>query len=55
MYKLTVELKDGTKQTTIWGDTKEYLLGMICKLYKQDTYEKVDKISLKIINKKLYN
>ena len=52
---MTIELKDGTKQMTTWGDTKEYLLGIICKLYRQDIYEKVDKISLKRINKKLYN
>jgi hypothetical protein len=55
MYELTIILKNGKTQTVILGDTKEYLLGMICKLYKEDILEMITKISLKRINKSLYN
>ena len=55
MYELTVTLKNGKTQTVTLGDTKEYLLGMICKLYKEDNDEMIIKISLKRINKSLYN
>lgn len=50
MIRLTVKLKNGEERSEIFGDCEIFILGMIAKLYKADTENKIEKISVNSID-----